>query len=84
MFFSAYLGDVEGFRARRLASSHHVRRLGLSLKIETRELVDGPCVGLGWLGDRLRTHRPRFVETPDEIVANPDVRRHYLGADFSL
>jgi ABC-type lipopolysaccharide export system ATPase subunit len=24
------------------------------------------------------------VGTPDEIVRNPDVRRHYLGADFSM
>lgn len=69
MFFSAYLGDVEGFGEWRLASSQHARRLGLSLKIETRELADGSRVGLGWLGDRLRTHRPRFEETAHEIVA---------------
>ena len=69
MFFSAYLGDIAGIREWQLASTRHARRLGLSLKVETRELADGSRMGLGWLGDRLRAQRPRFVETADEIVA---------------
>ena len=70
MFFSAYLGDIEGLRAWRLASSRHARGLGLSLKIETRELAGGSRLGMGWLANELRTHQPRlFVETAGEIVA---------------
>ena len=51
-----------------LVTDHNVR--------ETLELIDTALI----------IHEGQVLTegTPDEIVANPDVRRHYLGADFSL
>lgn len=89
VFFSVYLGDVEGFRGWRLASSRHARRLGLSLKFETRVLADGSRLGLVWLANGLRTHWPRFVETAGEIAAmsygdETDESRNVIGVRVSL
>ena len=51
-----------------LITDHNVR--------ETLELIDTALI----------IHEGQVLTegTPDEIVANPDVRRYYLGADFSL
>ena len=51
-----------------LVTDHNVR--------ETLELIDSALI----------IHEGQVLThgTPDEIVNNPDVRRHYLGADFSL
>jgi lipopolysaccharide export system ATP-binding protein len=51
-----------------LVTDHNVR--------ETLELIDTALI----------IHEGQVLTqgTPGEIVANPDVRRHYLGADFSL
>jgi lipopolysaccharide export system ATP-binding protein len=51
-----------------LVTDHNVR--------ETLELIDTALI----------IHEGQVLTqgTPDEIVANADVRRHYLGADFSL
>jgi lipopolysaccharide export system ATP-binding protein len=51
-----------------LITDHNVR--------ETLELIDTALI----------IHEGQVLTqgTPDEIVSNPDVRRHYLGADFSL
>lgn len=51
-----------------LVTDHNVR--------ETLELIDTALI----------IHEGQVLTegTPAEIVANPDVRRHYLGADFSL
>ena len=51
-----------------LITDHNVR--------ETLELIDKALI----------IHEGKVLTegTPDEIVNNPDVRRHYLGADFSL
>lgn len=51
-----------------LVTDHNVR--------ETLELIDTALI----------IHEGQVLThgTPDEIVSNPDVRRYYLGADFSL
>jgi lipopolysaccharide export system ATP-binding protein len=51
-----------------LVTDHNVR--------ETLELIDSALI----------IHEGQVLThgTPDEIVNDPDVRRHYLGADFSL
>ena len=51
-----------------LVTDHNVR--------ETLELIDSALI----------IHEGQVLThgTPDEIVSNADVRRHYLGADFSL
>jgi lipopolysaccharide export system ATP-binding protein len=51
-----------------LVTDHNVR--------ETLELIDTALI----------IHEGQVLTegTPAEIVANPDVRRYYLGADFSL
>jgi lipopolysaccharide export system ATP-binding protein len=51
-----------------LVTDHNVR--------ETLELIDSALI----------IHEGQVLThgTPDEIVSNPDVRRHYLGADFTL
>ena len=51
-----------------LVTDHNVR--------ETLELIDTALI----------IHEGQVLTdgTPDEIVRNPDVRRHYLGADFSM
>jgi lipopolysaccharide export system ATP-binding protein len=51
-----------------LVTDHNVR--------ETLELIDTALI----------IHEGQVLTegTPEEIVANPDVRRYYLGADFSL
>jgi len=51
-----------------LVTDHNVR--------ETLELIDKALI--------IHEGKVLMVGTPDEIVANPEVRRHYLGADFSL
>jgi asparagine synthetase B (glutamine-hydrolysing) len=89
VFFSVYLGDVEGFRGWRLASSRHARQLGLSVRIETRVLADGSRLGLGWLANGLRAEWPRFVETAGEIAAmsygnETDESRNVIAVRVSL
>ena len=51
-----------------LVTDHNVR--------ETLELIDKALI----------IHEGQVLTegTPDEIINNPDVRRHYLGADFSM
>jgi lipopolysaccharide export system ATP-binding protein len=51
-----------------LVTDHNVR--------ETLELIDKALI----------IHEGKVLTegAPDEIVANEEVRRHYLGADFSL
>ena len=51
-----------------LITDHNVR--------ETLELIDKALI--------IHEGKVLTVGTPDEIVANEEVRRHYLGADFSL
>jgi lipopolysaccharide export system ATP-binding protein len=51
-----------------LVTDHNVR--------ETLELIDTALI--------IHEGQVLTVGTPDEIVRNPDVRRHYLGADFSM
>jgi lipopolysaccharide export system ATP-binding protein len=51
-----------------LVTDHNVR--------ETLELIDKALI--------IHEGKVLTVGTPDEIVANAEVRRHYLGADFSL
>ncbi|MBI2717933.1 MAG: LPS export ABC transporter ATP-binding protein [Rhizobiales bacterium] len=50
-----------------LITDHNVR--------ETLELIDKALI--------IHEGQVLTLGTPDEIVANPDVRRYYLGADFS-
>jgi lipopolysaccharide export system ATP-binding protein len=51
-----------------LVTDHNVR--------ETLELIDTALI--------IHEGQVLTVGTPDEIVRNPDVRRHYLGADFNM
>ena len=51
-----------------LITDHNVR--------ETLELIDKALI--------IHEGQVLTIGTPDEIVNNPDVRRYYLGADFSL
>lgn len=51
-----------------LVTDHNVR--------ETLELIDTALI--------IHEGQVLTVGTPDEIVRNPEVRRHYLGSDFSL
>ena len=51
-----------------LVTDHNVR--------ETLELIDTALI--------IHEGQVLTVGTPDEIVRNPDVRKHYLGSDFSL
>ncbi|MBM3520317.1 MAG: LPS export ABC transporter ATP-binding protein [Alphaproteobacteria bacterium] len=51
-----------------LITDHNVR--------ETLELIDTALI--------IHEGQVLTVGTPDEIVRNPDVRRHYLGAEFSM
>ncbi len=51
-----------------LVTDHNVR--------ETLELIDKALI--------IHEGKVLTVGTPEEIVANEEVRRHYLGADFSL
>jgi lipopolysaccharide export system ATP-binding protein len=51
-----------------LVTDHNVR--------ETLELIDKALI--------IHEGEVLTVGTPEEIVSNPDVRRYYLGADFSL
>ena len=69
MFFSAYLGDAEGFRQWRLTAGRHARSLGLSLVIETRDFGEESRLGLAWLSNGPQPPRRRLVETEGEIAA---------------
>ncbi len=51
-----------------LITDHNVR--------ETLELIDTALI--------IHEGQVLTVGTPDEIVSNPDVRRYYLGADFTM
>ena len=51
-----------------LITDHDVR--------ETLELIDTALI--------IHEGQVLTVGTPDEIVSNPDVRRYYLGADFTM
>jgi lipopolysaccharide export system ATP-binding protein len=51
-----------------LITDHNVR--------ETLELIDTALI--------IHEGQVLTLGTPDEIISNPEVRRHYLGADFSM
>ena len=69
MFFSAYLGSGAGFVPWQQAVARHAHWLGLSARVERRELVGQDLLGFAWLEHESRRGESHFSETGDRICA---------------
>jgi len=69
MFFSAYLGSGAGFGPWREAVGRHAQWLGLSSRVERRQLAESDLLGLAWVEAESSRSEHRFRESTQGICA---------------